>query len=176
MSEVNPEPVDDTSDVVDDRPDAEDVAAAWRRELPDVPTRSIVLVSAVKEIATVLRRERERTLHRLGVDAATLDLLSTLRRNGPPYRVSTRDLAARSLVTAGAISQRVARAERDGLVRRSAADGRAVIVELLPAGHRLVESAARRVLERDDELLASLEDDDLATLERMLRRWRDALR
>ena len=45
-------------------------------------------------------------------DAATLDLLSVLRRAGPPYQLTTRQLTEQTRVTAGAISQRVARAER----------------------------------------------------------------
>ncbi|WP_413230194.1 MarR family transcriptional regulator [Kitasatospora herbaricolor] len=45
-------------------------------------------------------------------------LLSTLRRSGPPYRLTTGELADRSLVTAGAVTQRVDRAQGAGLVRR----------------------------------------------------------
>lgn len=157
------------------RPAPSEIADAWRRELPDAPTRSIVLVSTVKEIATRLRRERERELHRLGVDAATLDLVSTLRRFGEPYRLSTRRLGELCLVTAGAISQRVTRAERDGLVRRSAGAGRSVLVELTAAGHALADRVVSSVLARDEELVASLADEDLAALERMLARWRDTL-
>jgi hypothetical protein len=52
------------------------------------------------------------------VDPSTLDLLSVLRRSGPPYELGTRELTRRTLVTAGAISQRVARAEQAGLVAR----------------------------------------------------------
>ena len=164
------------SDVNPSKPGPEDVADAWRRELPDAPTRSITVIATVKEIATRLRRERERELHRLGVDAATLDLVSTLRRAGEPYRLSTRELGARSLVTAGAITQRVTRAERDGLVVRSAGAGRAVLVELTAAGHELVESVVADVLARDEQQVSEFDDAALAQLEGMLLRWRDALR
>ncbi|WP_280401232.1 MarR family transcriptional regulator [Nocardia carnea] len=47
-----------------------------------------------------------------------------MRRSGPPYRLTTRQIAARSLVTAGAISQRLARAEAAGLITRSPAPAR----------------------------------------------------
>jgi DNA-binding MarR family transcriptional regulator len=157
-------------------PDADDIAAAWRRELPDAPTRSIAVVSAVKEIATRLRREREQELHRRGIDAATLDLVSTLRRAGAPYRLSTRELGERSLVTAGAITQRVSRAEREGLVTRRAGEGRAVLVELTPAGHELVESVVASVLAIDDERMPPLDPAELARFEEAVLRWRDALR
>ncbi|HLS74206.1 MAG TPA: MarR family winged helix-turn-helix transcriptional regulator [Actinomycetaceae bacterium] len=157
-------------------PDPDDIARAWARELPHVPTRSIPVVTAAKQVGTLLRRERERTLHRLGLDAATLDLLSTLRRSGSPYTLSTRDLATQTLVTAGAISQRVTRAESAGLVRRSTGPGRTVLVELTPAGHGVVDRSVRDVLAVDDDLVTVLTDDEIRVLEDLLGRWLTALR
>ena len=91
----------------------------------------------------------------VGVDAATLDLLSVLRRSGKPYEMTTREIGARTLVTAGAISQRVARAERQGLVTRKAVgDGsRAVLVRLTATGHDLVERTVDEVLHREAQLV-----------------------
>jgi hypothetical protein len=43
--------------------------------------------------AGVVHRDRH-----AGVDSATLDLLGVLRRSGPPYTLSTRDIAERTLV------------------------------------------------------------------------------
>ncbi|HEY3558336.1 MAG TPA: MarR family transcriptional regulator, partial [Kribbella sp.] len=67
---------------------------------------------------------------------------------------------------AGAISQRVARAEDSGLVtRRSAGDGsRAVVVALTQAGHDLIERTVDLVLTRESELVASLSPDGRARL------------
>src|SRR5690606_7944646 len=79
-----------------------EIAAAWRRERPGIPTRSIPAVSAIKRAAKQLARTREHALRELGVDAATLDLLSTLRRTGAPYTLSTREIAEQALITAGA--------------------------------------------------------------------------
>lgn len=157
-------------------PGPREIALAWDHELGDAPTRSIPVVTAAKQVGTLLRRERERTLHRLGIDSATLDLLSTLRRCGTPYVLTTRELTALTLVSAGAISQRVARAESSGLVRRSEGPGRTVLVELTDDGHALVESSARHVLEADDALVAGLTDEDLTALEHLLDRWLRVLR
>ena len=87
---------------------AADIAAAWRRELPGVPTESIEIITPLWRIAKLLADDRRRTLAALGVDASTLDLLSVIRRSGPPYELTTREIARRTLVTAGAVSQRVA--------------------------------------------------------------------
>lgn len=90
---------------------ADEIAQAWARETPGVPVASIGILTRIWRAAKLLSDERRRTLAAIGMDAATMDLLSTLRRAGPPYRLSTRELAARSLVTPGAITQRVDRAQ-----------------------------------------------------------------
>ncbi len=148
---------------------AADIAAAWQRELPGVPVESIEIVTPIWRLAKLLADDRRRVLQASGVDAAALDLLSVLRRAGPPYRLTTREIAQRALVTAGAVSQRVARAEREGLVRRAAAgDGsRAVNVTLTRTGHALVERTVDQVLGREAELvrgIAAGERTELAAL------------
>ena len=145
------------------------IAAAWQRERPGVPLESIEIVTPIWRLAKLLADDRRRVLHACGVDPATLDLLAVLRRAGPPYRLTTREIAQRALVTAGAVSQRVAKAEREGLVRRAAAAAgtRAVDVTLTRAGHALVERTVDRVLGREAELvrgLAAAERADLAAL------------
>lgn len=116
------------------------IALAWATERPGTPVDSIGIVTRLWQAAKLLGEDRRRTLARAGADTAVLDLLSVLRRSGSPYRLSTRELADATLVSAGAISQRVARAERDGLVTRvTRADGsRRVDVGLTAAGHALV--------------------------------------
>ncbi|MET9442001.1 MarR family transcriptional regulator [Streptomyces sp. NPDC006610] len=93
-----------------------------------------------------------------GIDAATLDLLSVIRRSGPPYTLTTREIAQRTLVTAGAISQRVARAEAEGLVRRApgTTGRRAVEVSLTAEGHALIERSVDAVLGREASLVSDL--------------------
>ncbi|QDY76427.1 MarR family winged helix-turn-helix transcriptional regulator [Streptomyces qinzhouensis] len=134
------------------------IGEAWRRELPGVPVSSIGIVTPVWRLAKLFGDDRRRVLARAGVDPATLDLLSVLRREGTPYTLTTRELSRRSLVTAGAVSQRVARAEAEGLVTRRSVGGRPRTVEvtLTPAGHALVESTVDSVLKREAELLAAL--------------------
>ncbi|MET7276644.1 MarR family transcriptional regulator [Kribbella sp. NPDC005582] len=137
---------------------AAEIARAWERERPGTPTDSIEIVTPIWRLAKLFADDRRRVLADLGIDPATLDLLSVLRRAGAPYELTTRELARRTLVTAGAISQRVTRAEDTGLVTRSpASDGtRAVVVTLTPAGHALIERSVDQVLTREAELVASL--------------------
>ncbi|MFF0267935.1 MarR family winged helix-turn-helix transcriptional regulator [Kribbella sp. NPDC004536] len=154
---------------------AAEIARAWQRERPGTPTDSIEIVTPLWRLAKLFADDRRRVLADAGVDPATLDLLSVLRRAGTPYELSTRELASRTLVTAGAISQRVARAEDGGLVTRRAADdgSRAVLVALTPAGHDLIERTVDQVLTRESELVASLSPGDRGQLASQLQQLLD---
>jgi DNA-binding MarR family transcriptional regulator len=134
---------------------AADIARAWARERPDLPVASIGILTRIWEVAKLASDDRRRTLFALGLDSATLDLLSTLRRAGPPYRLSTRELTERCLVTAGAITQRVDRAQLSGLVRRLAPErgSRVVLVELTADGYEAVDTAVSALLGHEQQLV-----------------------
>jgi DNA-binding MarR family transcriptional regulator len=168
----------------DDRPPdpaprwpAADIAAAWRRELPGARTGSIEIITPVWRIAKLLADDRRRTLAALGIDASTLDLLSVIRRSGPPYELTTREITRRTLITAGAVSQRVARAERAGLVTRapSSRSRRAVSVRLTAAGHALTDDTVRQLLDHEADLLDVLTAGERAGLASSLAKLERAL-
>lgn len=147
------------------------IQAAWQRERPGMPVESIGVITRIWRIAKLLEDQRRRSDARAGVDAATRDLLSTLRRSGPPYRLAAGEIARQSLVSAGAISQRVARAEQRGLVARSRGghDGRTVQVELTEAGHALVQDHVEDLLSYEETLLSSLSAEQREQLTGLLR-------
>lgn len=156
---------------------AADIAASWQRELPGARTEAIEINAPLWRIAKVLADDRRRTLTRLGVDPSTLDLLSVIRRSGGPYELTTREITRRTLITAGAVSQRVARAERAGLVERSPSpvSRRAVSVRLTDAGHALIESTVRSLLEHEADLISPLTADERSYLASLLARLEHAL-
>ncbi|MEU5761437.1 MarR family transcriptional regulator [Nocardia sp. NPDC047648] len=167
-----------THELRDEIPSATQIAAAWRRELPGARTESIEILTPLWRVAKLLTDERQRTLQRLGIDESTLDLLSTLRRSGPPYQLTTRQIAARSLVTAGAISQRLTRAETAGLITRAptSATRRGVLVTLTPEGHRLTERVVPALLNHETTLTDRLPASQRAVLTAALHALADAIR
>jgi DNA-binding MarR family transcriptional regulator len=147
-------------------PSAAEIAGAWRRELPGTPTGSIEVITPLWRAAKLLDDDRRRTLRRLGVEPAVLDLLSTLRRAGDPFTLTTREITERTMVTAGAVSQRIARAEAAGLVTRapSSASRRAVAITLTPAGHCLIEQTVHQLLSHEETLVAELDPEQRTAL------------
>lgn len=147
------------------------IVKAWLRERPGTPVGAVGIVTRIKRVAKLLEDDHRRRVHRLGIDAATRDLLSTLRRAGPPYRLGAGELARLALLSTGAISQRVARAENLGLVRRARAetDARTVLVELTTAGHALIERTVDDIFRHEQDLLAGLTAQQQHELTALLR-------
>ncbi|MEM9795906.1 MAG: MarR family transcriptional regulator [Pseudomonadota bacterium] len=169
-----------------DVPDAIDqIQVEWARLRPDLPLRSIGVITRIWRISKLLSEDRRRTMHELGMEPAIRDLLANLRRSGEPYRLRVHELAARCRVSKSAITQRVARAEASGLVRSARStprnertdspsaqteDQRAVWIELTPEGKNLVDSTVEALLNHEDSLIEKIGEEDIARLSGLLRR------
>ncbi len=108
-----------------------------------------------------------------GLRRETWDVLASLRRTGPPYRLSPTDLYRGLMRTSGAMTNRLRRLEDAGLVCRvtDPADGRGLLVELTQDGRRLVDDVAGAHLDNERALLDALtpaEQDALVALLRKL--------
>ncbi len=101
------------------------------------------------------------------------DVLSALRRQGPPYQLSPGSLLRATLVTSGTMTNRIDRLVQVRLVSRhpDPLDKRGVLVRLTDRGRATVDAALSDLLKRERELLTSLDarqQDELAALLRML--------
>jgi DNA-binding MarR family transcriptional regulator len=149
------------------------VISAWRRERPDIDVSSIAVLTRALLIGRRLQRARDRALRELGTDSPTLDVLATLRRAGPPYRLRTREIEAATSVTAGAVSQRLDRLEARGLVKRTRDhdDKRIIRVSLTKKGRDLIDAVVAELMQRENALLTPFNERERKTLERLLTRW-----
>lgn len=157
--------------MIQDQDVVDEVMMAWQRERPDLPLRATAVVSRVWRLAHLFGEHRRRLLTGADIDPAILDLLSTLRRAGTPYRLDTREIARRSMVTASAISQRLQRAERDGLIERAPdpEQFRRVLVTLTESGLQVVDRYVDTIMHGEAALLRTLSDDRLNDIEIALR-------
>lgn len=149
------------------------VQRAWRVQRPDVDVTSIGILSRVTRIARYLNRSRTRALAALGTDAVTLDVLATLRRSGPPFRMTAGELMRASLISTAAVTQRLDKLESLGLVRRSSEgpDRRVVWVTLADSGRDVADGTLAGLMDRETPLLTPLSPEERRQLEDLLHRW-----
>src|SRR5262245_3696579 len=126
-----------------DRDNIDELTSQWAAQRPDIDWRVMPLVSRLILVGALMGRQIEATASEYGVNRGEGDVLFTLRRAGPPFRLSPSQLAASGLVTSGTMTNRLDRLEQRGLVRRrpNPEDRRGLDVELTAKGRRLVDEA-----------------------------------
>ena len=161
------------------RPDASDVTGA-----PDTPTGGTPhQVRAAVDAWEALFRAQVELLRRFAQDDVwgdlsirEYDVLFTLSR-APGRSLRLRDLAETALLTQPSLSRLVDRLEADGLVRRGPVEGdrRGTAVHLTGLGaQRQREIGRRHARAVAARVGGALTPDELATLERLCARLRDA--
>lgn len=145
----------------------------WARERPDVDVRPQGVIGRLHRIAAHLTEELCVVYRKHGLNEGEFDVLATLRRAGPPYERAPGELAQFTMVTTGAMTKRLDRLERDGLVtrRRSTRDGRGRVVALTPAGKRLIDRAFTDHMRNERRLLDQLTPAAASQLESLLTAW-----
>ncbi|ALG07826.1 MarR family winged helix-turn-helix transcriptional regulator [Kibdelosporangium phytohabitans] len=134
------------------------VLEQWQDRRPDLDVAPMAVLGRLKRLNRLVSAELDKTFARHGLDSPSFDVLATLRRSQPPHQLCPNDLIKASMVTSGAITQRLDRLEARGLVRRtrSEKDGRSVVVSLTDDGWDLIEKALPEHLETEHRLLAVL--------------------
>jgi DNA-binding MarR family transcriptional regulator len=131
---------------------------AWAERDPRVNASPLEVVGRLLLCAMHLERAIVAALEPLGLSFGDFDVLNTLRRRGDDQGTKPRDLARSSLITSGAMTSRLDRLERAGLVRRTPdpADRRGVLVQLTERGERLAETSLQAVIAADEAFLEPL--------------------
>ena len=142
----------------------------WARELPDVDTRGMAILGRARWLSVSARPAIEAVFARHGLDAGEFDVLATLRRSGPPYRLRPTELYRSLMISSGGLTDRLARLEKAGLVTRPASeeDGRSLPVQLTDEGRVRAEAAFREDMAVELELLAGLDDGQQRQLSELL--------
>ncbi|MFE3907128.1 MarR family winged helix-turn-helix transcriptional regulator [Streptomyces sp. NPDC059153] len=149
------------------------IQAEWARERPDVDVSPQGVIGRLHRLAGMLTEQLCVVYRRFGLSEGEFDVLAALRRAGEPYERAPGELAVRTMVTTGAMTKRIDRLERDGLVtrRRSAGDGRGRVVALTHAGRELIDQAFTEHMRNERRLLDALSPQEAAQLEALLTGW-----
>jgi DNA-binding MarR family transcriptional regulator len=146
------------------------ITSQWHAARPDVDVSPMTVIGRVSRLSRLVDRRLAENFARHGIENWMYDVLATLRRQGEPYELTAGDLVRQTMVTTGAITNRVDRLAQRGLVERAGADDRRkVIVRLTPRGLDLVDQVIGSHLATEREILAALSPRQQADLARLLR-------
>jgi DNA-binding MarR family transcriptional regulator len=153
------------------RDEVDELVAGWRTERPDLDLQPLQVLSRVSRLARHLDRARTAAFAAHDLQAWEFDVLSALRRQGPPYQLSPGALLRATLVTSGTMTNRIDGLARAGLVSRhpDPSDKRGVLVELTPRGQAAADAALADLLRSERELLNGLDGAQQRELAALLR-------
>lgn len=160
-------------------PDAVDrILEQWASQRPDLDASPMAVLGRILRVARELDLPLQQVFRRFGLGPGEFDVLATLRRAGDPYRLTPGALVESMMVSSGAVTKRVDRLERPGLVARAPdpRDRRGVLVGLTPEGLTLVDHAVEAHLANEERLLARLTQKEREQLAHLLRKLGDSVR
>lgn len=153
------------------------IQAEWHRERPDLDVSPQAVIGRLHRLAARLTGELNLVYARYGLGEGEFDVLAALRRAGAPYERAPGELAAHTMVTTGAMTKRIDRLERAGLVTRRQAedDRRGRVIALTEAGARLIDEAFTAHMRNEHRLLSLLTPNEADALEKLLTTWQQRL-
>ncbi|WP_049574938.1 MarR family winged helix-turn-helix transcriptional regulator [Streptomyces sp. SBT349] len=143
----------------------------WRTERPDIDPSPMGVVARIQRACRLLEHELRDNFARHGLQLWEFDVLGTLRRSGPPYRLTAGQLVESAMVTSGAITNRIDRLVARELVTREVDphNRRSVLITLTERGRELIDTVVVDHVELEAKLLGTLETTDQERLADLLR-------
>ena len=153
-----------------------DFLAQWRRERPDLDPSPIGVLGRLARAEQLMGRELRDFFAGHGLEPGEFDVLATLRRSGAPFSLTPGGLAGSTMVTPAAVTNRLNRLERKGLIaRRTDPDNRRTVhVTLTDAGRELIDDVVVAHLDNERRLLAPLTSEEQDRLAGLLARLLEA--
>ena len=148
----------------------ETLLSQWHRERPDIDPGPMAVCGEVWRAGERLRQGILANLSHYGLDVPGLDVILTLRRQGPGQTLSPTALAKEMMLSTSAMTNRLDRLEKRGLIQRliDPSDRRALKIALTDAGFALAEAMVVTHVETEEKLLAALTETEREQLRSLL--------
>lgn len=147
------------------------------QERPDLDPSPIRIIGRISRLSRTIDQQLKQVFALHDLEAWEYDVLASLRRSGAPFELSAGQLLAALMITSGAVTNRIDRLERRGLVRRTKVptDRRIVRIRLTNDGFAAIDGAVSDHLDNEARILQSLTPADVRQLERLLRKLQQGL-
>jgi DNA-binding MarR family transcriptional regulator len=142
----------------------------WQAQRADLNPHPMGVVGRILLLANAMAADTSRALKPFALQYTEFDVLATLRRKGPPYRLNPKQLLASVLITSGAMTACVDRLARRGYVERIADpdDRRGRIIQLTDVGRTLVDQAVKARFQLAARSIAGLSEKEQTQLAKLL--------
>ncbi|MFD9036655.1 MarR family winged helix-turn-helix transcriptional regulator [Streptomyces sp. NPDC059567] len=150
------------------------IIGQWVEERPDLTEAlwPVEVLGRLQRLGVVLEKEFRAFAAERNLELGEFDVLSTLQRSGPPYELTAGVFRKASMVTSGAITNRIDRMEAKGLVERirDTEDRRSVKIRLTERGHEITRAYMKDHLLNEARMLELFDREECDELAGKLRR------
>lgn len=149
-----------------ERDHVETIIDGWRRERPDVDPAAMGVVARISRLSRIMEKIVNAELVKHGLTLTSFGILGALRRAGPPYSLSPKDLHESLLVASGTVTNQLDRLEELQLIARQPhpRDRRAISVMLTPMGLRVIDDALSDFVQTERDLLGGIDAETVSLL------------
>lgn len=146
------------------------IVGQWNKERPDLDVQCMAVCGSVWRAAYRLTAGLSENLNRFSIDFPGLDVLLTLRRNGRKNALSPSAMAADMMLSTGAMTARLDKLEKRGLIVRQPdpLDRRGVKIALTDAGFALSNDLVEGHVAAEESMLKSLSQKERQQLIHLL--------
>ncbi len=131
----------------------------------------MLVIGRLSRTARLVEKQLERCFAEFNIQQWEFDVLATLRRSGNPYELTPTQIVGSLMVSTSAMTNRVDRLEKAGLVTRSHdlhGDRRAIRVRLTSTGLALVDRAVEAHVANEERMLTALTPTQRIQLSKLL--------
>lgn len=145
---------------------------AWLEDMPFLDREVEAIVDRVHGLNRRIRRSQNSAIAEQGLTFEEWHVLGALRQAGPPFQRSAGWLAKRTDLSSGAMTNRLDRLEKAGLIRRlpDPDDRRGVIIELSADGEKKWVATAKVQAAYENLIGKALNKSEKEQLNSLLRR------
>ncbi|MFE0106391.1 MarR family winged helix-turn-helix transcriptional regulator [Streptomyces sp. NPDC059009] len=137
------------------------IVGQWEAERPELTDDlwPVEVLGRIQRMHRIIEKSFKQFSVEHGLEPGEFDVLTTLRRSGPPYALTAGAFLKAAMVTSGAITNRIDRMEVKGLVERvrDGADRRTVKIHLTERGKEVTDVVMGAHLRNYAEILKSLD-------------------
>ncbi len=154
--------------------DVDLIIEQWRRERQDLDPSPIGVIGRMSRLARELEARLEPVYREHGLEPGWHDVLATLRRSGPPFRLRVTEFSDALMLTSSGTTKRLDKLEQAGLIKRDPDpdDRRGTLITLTDAGRKLIDSVTEAHLANERRLLETLSDSEQRRLADLMRKLR----
>ncbi|MCA0935951.1 MarR family transcriptional regulator [Vibrio alginolyticus] len=147
------------------------VVEQWFKEKPDLDTQPMAIMGRLMRIAKYMETRVAELHKQYDLKMGEFDVLATLRRSGAPYRLTPSALIDSMMLTSGAMTNRLDKLEKKGLISRehSKEDRRSVTVELTSDGLQLIDNLILEHVEVQRDFIRGLSDEEKVQVNKALK-------